>query len=44
VSLPVSERLSRSMVCLPNYGNATDEEIAELTGLIAESLDGVMNA
>ncbi len=41
VRLPVSERLTRSMVCLPNYGNATDDEIAELTGLIAESLDAV---
>jgi dTDP-4-amino-4,6-dideoxygalactose transaminase len=41
VRLPVSEHLSRSMVCLPNYGNATDDEIAELTGLIAESLDSV---
>jgi dTDP-4-amino-4,6-dideoxygalactose transaminase len=44
VRLPVSERLSRSIVCLPNYGNATEDEIAELTGLIAESLDAVMNA
>ncbi len=44
VSLPVSERLSRSMVCLPNYGNATEEEISELTGLIAESLDVVVKA
>jgi dTDP-4-amino-4,6-dideoxygalactose transaminase len=41
VHLPVAERLSRSMVCLPTYGNATDEEIAELTGLIADSLDAV---
>ena len=41
VHLPVSERLSRSMVCLPNYGNATEDEIAELTGLIVESLDAV---
>jgi dTDP-4-amino-4,6-dideoxygalactose transaminase len=41
VQLPVSERLSRSMVCLPNYGNATGSEIAELTGLISESLYAV---
>jgi dTDP-4-amino-4,6-dideoxygalactose transaminase len=41
VRLPVSERLSRSMVCLPNYGNPTEDEVAELTGLIAESLDEV---
>jgi dTDP-4-amino-4,6-dideoxygalactose transaminase len=44
VHLPVSERLSRSMVCLPNYGNATDDEISELTGLIVESLEAVTNA
>lgn len=41
VRLPVSEGLSRSMVCLPNYGNATEDEIAELTGLIVESLAAV---
>jgi len=44
VSLPVCERLSRSILCLPSYGNATEDEIAELTGLIAESLGAVMNA
>lgn len=41
VRLPVSERLSRSMVCLPNYGNATEDELAELTGLISASLAAV---
>lgn len=44
VRLPVSERLSRSMVCLPNYGNGTENEIAELTGLISESLEAVTHA
>jgi dTDP-4-amino-4,6-dideoxygalactose transaminase len=41
VRLPVSELLSRAMICLPNYGNATEAEIVELTGLIAESLAAV---
>jgi dTDP-4-amino-4,6-dideoxygalactose transaminase len=44
VPLPVSERLSRSIVCLPNYGNATEAEITELTGLVAESLEAVTSA
>ena len=44
VRLPVSERLSRSMVCLPIYGDATENEIAELTELIVESLEAAMNA
>ena len=38
VQLPVSERLSRSILCLPNYGNATEDELVELPGLVAESL------
>jgi hypothetical protein len=41
VRLPVSERLSRSMVCLPDYGKGTEDEIAELSGLIVESLEAV---
>jgi dTDP-4-amino-4,6-dideoxygalactose transaminase len=39
VQLPVSERLSRSMVCLPTYGDASAAELEELTGLAAESLE-----